>query len=197
LSMEFVDNVVVSGSDIHNNTDHGIQLRDIHRSKLWRNVIQDNGDDGVHISGSEHVVAYRNDITNNGEYGIQLLDSSLQNLFVYNDVQHNGYGGAYIYDGELNLFFANTFANNTNFNVRDNDVNWWEANFYDDYQGRDLDGNVVGDEPYIIKGRRGAISFDNTPMTVPIWFGEGRGPLMPGVINAAGIGDVTFVLNGT
>ena len=184
LSMEFVENAIVSGCDVYNNVDHGIQLKNSRRSKVWKNEIHDNSADGVHISGSENIAIYSNVIANNSEYGVQLLDLSSQNLLMYNTISQNGYG-VYVYEGDMNLIFSNIFVDNQNFNVRDNDGNSWKSNFYDDYTGRDLDGDLVGDEPYVILGRRGAVSYDAIPMMVQIWSEEKQGPLMSETISGS------------
>lgn len=173
LSMEFSDSASVSNNYIYNNSDDGVQLKSCDRSKVWENYVNENGGDGVHLSGSESLVASRNIIENNSKYGIQMLDRATNNIFMYNVIQHNGGGGMYIYEGTINLITGNIFADNQNFNARDNgQINNWLANFYGDYSGEAIGGGVVGIEPYAIQGRRGATTIDLNPVVVRSWLEE-------------------------
>ncbi|HPR65761.1 MAG TPA: right-handed parallel beta-helix repeat-containing protein, partial [Methanothrix sp.] len=108
-------------------------------------------------------------------YGVQVLDQSAQMLIMYNTVRQNGGGGIYIYEGEMNLVTGNTIAENQNFNARDNGGNKWLGNFYGDYSGEDLNGDEVGDEPYVILGSRGVASIDSRPFMAMEWL-DVRGP---------------------
>ncbi len=176
LSMEFSDAASISGNDLYNNSDHAVQLKSCDRSKVWENDISENGGDGVHVSGSENLVASRNIIENNSKYGIQMLDQTAQTTFMYNVVRQNDGGGIYIYEGNVDLITGNIFVDNQNFNARDNgDNNRWIANFYSDYSGEAIGGGVVGTEPHPIHGRRGAVTFDLSPVVVKAWLEE-RGP---------------------
>ena len=71
------------------------------------------------------------------------------NRFVYNDIALYFYGdrGGHVIHG--NRFEGNvtTIAVSASSSARDND---WRGNYWDDYQGFDLDGDGVGDTPHSI-----------------------------------------------
>ena len=44
-----------------------------------------------------------------------------------------------------------------------NGVNVWWNNFYGDYEGSDANGDEIGDESYVVQGRRGVYTTDVVP----------------------------------
>ena len=169
MSLEFVQYVVVATNEICNNTQDGLRLVRCGRGKIWENKISQNHVDGIRIVRSDHIIVSDNDINSNGEYGVQVLDRSNHNRFIFNVVNNSDRGGLYIYEGEMNLLSSNAFIDNQNFNVRDNSKNNWLGNFYSDYLGEDLDGNMIGDDPHLIRGHRGTISIDIKPFIHSYW----------------------------
>gem|GEM_PF-292063 len=167
ISLEFSDGVFVSNNDIYSNPDAGVQIKGCERCKVWENYIRKNGGDGIRVSGLEHSEVSRNLIENSSEYGIQALDHTIQSLFMNNFVLRNGGGGIYIYEGEENGIVSNIIEDNHNFNARDyGKTNTWFSNFYSDYLIGSASEGDTGTEPYVIQGRRGAITFDLHPVVL-------------------------------
>jgi parallel beta-helix repeat protein len=163
LSLEVVDNVVVSKNEIVNSTRDGIRLFRCDNSNIWSNRIPNSAADGVHIIRSTGTIVSDNDILGSGEYGIQVLDQSAQNLFLSNLIQNSGLGGIYLFDGGLNLVMSNALIDNNKFNGRDNGGNRWAGNYYSDFECREMIGTMVCAEPYEIRGHRGLIILDHRP----------------------------------
>ena len=163
LSLEMVDNVVVSKNNIVNSTRDGIRLLRCDNSNIWSNRIQNSAADGVHIIRSTGTTVSDNDILGSGEYGIQVLDQSARNNFLSNLVQNSGSGGIYLFDGDLNLVMSNALIDNKKFNGRDNGGNRWAGNYYSDFECGEMIGAMVCAEPYEIRGQRGAITLDHRP----------------------------------
>ncbi len=165
LSLEMVNNVVVSKNDIVNSTRDGIRLFRCDNSNIWANRILNSVADGVHIIRSTGTTVSDNDILGSSEYGVQVLDQSAQNLFLSNLIQNSGLGGIYLFDGELNLVMSNALIDNNKFNGRDNGGNRWAANYYSDLECGEMIGTMVCAEPYEIRGQRGVITLDQRPFT--------------------------------
>jgi parallel beta-helix repeat protein len=113
------------------------------------------------ITDTSHV------ITNNkvlfGSRAIDLKGAS-GNTFMGNWLQENTYG-AYLTESPYNLFYRNNFIQNT-MQVYTDSINSWnftdEGNYWSDYEGEDLDGDGIGEDPYpIIPG------YDYYPLMEP------------------------------
>jgi parallel beta-helix repeat protein len=163
ISLEFVQNVIVSTNKITNSTRDAIRLLRCDDSKIYSNRILDAGSDGVHIIRSTGTVVSGNDIERSGEYGIQVLDKSDQNLLMLNLVRDSGLGGIYIFEGTFNLVMSNALIDNYKFSGRDNGGNRWLSNYYSDFECVEMIGAVVCAVPFEIYGHRGAVSLDEKP----------------------------------
>ena len=150
-----------------NNTKNGIQMVDCYRNKLLKNEIHENGADGIRVARSEENMISENEIWNNSKYGVLILDFSNTNTITYNVIRYCELGGINLYEGQNNLITANILIGNHNFNAWDNGEDTiWAGNAYSDYRGSDLDGDGFGDVPYVIHGRRDAISIDPGPVII-------------------------------
>jgi nitrous oxidase accessory protein NosD len=111
-----------------------------------------------------------------GIWGIMMTDGSC-NIFYDNYVAdyHDGYGvalGGYHCMAENNIFYRNTFVNNSKGVGYNWDLygarNFWdngkEGNYWSDYNGTDVNGDGVGDTPYIINENNS----DRYPLMQPI-----------------------------
>jgi len=166
LSLEMVDKVVVSKNEIANSSRDGISLIRCDNSKIWANKIRDSVADGIHMIRSTHTIVSDNDILGSGEYGIQLLDQSVQNLFLSNLIQDSELGGIYLFEGGFNLATFNALIDNNKFNCWDNgEVNRWDGNYYSDHQCNETYWQVLCTEPYEIQGQRGAVTLDRRPFS--------------------------------
>jgi len=163
--LEFSENVVLAENELYNNSFGAVQYNHCNESKISRNDIHDNEDDGIHLADSCFIIISDNAIWNNSEFGIQLLDSSNQNTIMLNVIRNCGKGGIYAYEGDSNKYVGNFLIENKEFNAMDNGKSiLWLGNYYSDYQGWDSDGDGFGDEAYVIYGRREASAVDRRPV---------------------------------
>jgi parallel beta-helix repeat protein len=171
LSLEIVDNVIISKNEIVNSSRDGIRLFQCYNSKIWANKIRDSRADGVHITSSKGTIVSENDIEESGGYGVQFLDHSNDNLLVSNLIKNSGLGGVYIFEGETNFVVNCALVDNSEFSGRDNCGmncrNLWYSNYYSDFECEEASWveEVVCANPYVIQGHRGATNFDTRPFS--------------------------------
>jgi len=163
ISLEFVQNVIVSTNKITNSTRDAVRLQRCDDSKIYSNAILDSLADGVHMIKSAGTVVSGNDIERSSEYGIQVLDQSDQNLLMLNLVRDSGLGGIYIFDGAFNLVMSNALIDNNKFSGRDNGGNRWLSNYYSDFECEEMIGTMVCAVPFEIQGHRGTVTLDEKP----------------------------------
>jgi parallel beta-helix repeat protein len=152
-------NNVVSGNTITNNYYEGIGLYSSSNNVVSGNTITNNYlEGGIGLYSSSNNVVSGNTITNN-YYGIGFSYSG-NNVVSGNTITNNYYGIGFSYSSNNNIC-RNNF-NNTN-QVRSDSTNVWddgnEGNYWSDYAGHDLNGDGIGDTPYVISGVR-----DNRPL---------------------------------
>ena len=134
------------------------------------NTIARNGAQGIDLSGRNNIVRW-NTISHN-IWGLTLSSSAnliANNTFFMNrdgidisairtmvlDVVHNT--TRYVYSSTNNTIYSNVFRKN-NRSASDQGQNQWynpvtlRGNYWDDYNGTDINGDGVGDEPYNISG---------------------------------------------
>ncbi len=163
ISLEIVENVIVSTNNITNSTRDGVRLLRCDNSKIYSNRILDARSDGIHMIKSAGTVVSGNDIERSGEYGVQVLDHSDQNLLMLNLIRESGLGGVYIFDGVFNLVMSNVLIDNNKFSGRDNGGNRWLSNYYSDFECEEMIGTMVCAAPFEIHGSRGAVTLDEKP----------------------------------
>jgi len=119
---------VISGNSVSNN-DCGIWIRQLSSGNV--------------ISG--------NSVSNN-DCGVYLYYSS-GNMISGNNLSSSGDGIYLSYSSNDNIVYHNNFVNNVG-QVWSDSVNVWdygdEGNYWSDYAGQDLNGDGVGDAPYVI-----------------------------------------------
>ena len=104
---------------------YGLLLKDITRSRISGNTFTRNTT-GIYMEGCEGITVHQNNFMNNG-WGIRVLANCVNNSF------------------ERNNFKANSFDVTTNGSLSLND---FRKNFWDKYEGYDLNKDGTGDIPY-------------------------------------------------
>lgn len=104
---------------------YGLLLKDINDSLVTGNLIQDNTA-GVYLDGSSRTEVSHNEFIRNG-YAMRVLANSMGSVVRYNN------------------FIGNTFDVVTNSN---RSYNSFTENYWDAYEGYDLDRDGIGDVPY-------------------------------------------------
>jgi nitrous oxidase accessory protein len=107
------------------NASYGLLLKEIRDSEITHNRFHRNTV-GLYTEGSNRVRVERNTFTSNG-YAVRVMANSMENVFSDND------------------FVGNAFDVSTN--SRQN-FNTFDANYWSDYRGYDLDRDGVGDVPH-------------------------------------------------
>jgi parallel beta-helix repeat protein len=159
-------------------TDTGIALLKVPSASgieiISGNVIKRNVY-GIQVCGNSSLVV-RNKVVENTNYGI-MLDESTEVTIRDNHLRGNGQG-INVTSASGNRIYYNNFINNTD-QVSGTSINKWHdlwnvtGNYWSDYAGSDLDGDGIGNTPYIID----ADNKDNFPF---------MNPYLPGDINHDG-----------
>jgi parallel beta-helix repeat protein len=118
---------------------------------------------GIIIEGGVNNKVFANNITNNLN-GFNMFQTS-GNWIFENNITDSRHYGFWFFESSNNTFYHNNVINNTN--QAGSSGNVWdfngEGNFWGDYNGTDVNGDGVGDTPYVISGNEQ----DNYPLMVP------------------------------
>lgn len=104
---------------------YGLLLKDISDSHIWRNTFEQNSA-GVYMEGASRIVLEQNQFRENG-WALRVQASCDANTVRQNN------------------FFGNSFDVSTNGSLV---LNAFESNYWDRYEGYDLDRDGVGDVPF-------------------------------------------------
>ena len=179
--------VTVTGFTLQNCPLTGININDLENdigwsdtNRIFGNIIKNNGI-GIEVVASYNNHIYRNNITNNGMRGggisvLGYIGDSYNNSIYQNNIMGNfigiDLGTAFGGDARQNIIYQNNFiCNKINALERHHifRINHWdngeEGNYWDNYIGRDADGDGIGDRPYWIS--RFYDSKDNYPLMKP------------------------------
>ncbi len=141
-------------------------------------VIQNCGtseeDAAVDITSNYNFISW-NLLEENGATGIYLHDSSNNNYIHHNIIKNNGGAGMFIWQqSKSNWIYHNDFINNVWYNVKDKEgENIWDylypfgGNYWDDYEGSDMNGDGIGEIPYEIMGDFVQTGLDKGPWVEP------------------------------
>ena len=173
IYFEFVTNSLVWKNISTKNIRYGIHFMFSHHDTYIGNVFEEN-ESGVAVMYTHHIQMYNNFFLNNwgdAAYGILLkdiTDSDISgNYFTKNTValhmegcsRINLYKNTFSFNGwavkiqascDNNDFTKNNFSNNT-FDIGTNGslvLNTFNGNYWDKYEGYDLDRDKIGDVPY-------------------------------------------------
>jgi nitrous oxidase accessory protein len=173
IYFEFVTNSIISGNDSHGNVRYGLHFMFSHHDTYNANRFHDNGS-GVAVMYSNQVTMVHNSFSGNwggAAYGILMKDISdsrvLANVFsgnttalhlegcsrtqiIGNEFTGNGWAIRIQASCENDVIATNNFTGNT-FDVATNGslvLNRFNGNYWDRYEGYDLDRDGTGDQPY-------------------------------------------------
>jgi nitrous oxidase accessory protein len=104
---------------------YGILLKDISDSHIWKNNFERNSA-GVYMEGASRIIVEQNQFRENG-WALRVQASCDANVVRQNN------------------FFGNSFDVSTNGNLV---LNTFDGNYWDRYEGYDLDRDGVGDVPF-------------------------------------------------
>ena len=173
IYLEFAEDARVIGNESVGNLRYGLHFMFSHRCEYRENRFADNGA-GVAVMYTRRMVMEGNTFADNwgaSSYGLLLkeirdsrivgntfrqntvglyLEGSARNEVTGNRFQANGWAVRVLADAEGNVFSRNTFVGNS-FDVSTNsrsNVSTFRGNFWDHYEGYDLDHDGMGDVPY-------------------------------------------------
>ncbi len=146
----YFGNVISDNIIINNNI--GIKIEYSSGNHVCRNIISSNNIGMQMFSASGNKI-YENTFANN-YFGIDIYYNSLDNIIYENAFQQNGYGVRISYNSNNNAFYYNNFIANTKDVYAEQTTNIWshdsKGNYWDEYEGRDLNKDGIGDVPHNI-----------------------------------------------
>lgn len=159
-------NNIIKYNTFYNN-NYGIYTQNAKTNNISSNTFTHNTVYALYLSttSNDNLISDNKFMENN--YAIR-IKSSMINEVINNLIINNQYGLYFCCGAENNIAYNNVFINNTNWNANDALGNKWDngkvGNYWDDYTGKDQNGDGIGDTPYLIGGDKG----DNFPLMEPI-----------------------------
>jgi parallel beta-helix repeat protein len=127
-----------------------------------------NTDVAIELWETTNTKISNNNIAADNGHGI-LLGYSLDNTVIGNNITANNYDGINLLSSSHNLVYHNNFIGNAEQVCFIDSVNVWDdgypcgGNYWSDYTGIDVDGDGIGDAPYVID----ADNLDRYPLMHP------------------------------
>ena len=163
ISLYYSSNNLISSNVISFNYYSGVVLKSSSNNIIECNSLSSNYY-GVYLYSSDGNMISDNMVSSNF-YGIQLYSSG-KNLISGNNVSASLDVGIHITFYSANNTFYHNNINNTK-NVESEVMNVWdyegEGNYWNDYEGQDLNGDGIGDASYIVN----SYIQDNYPLMGP------------------------------
>ena len=160
ISLYYSSSILISSNVISFNYYSGVVLYSSSNNVIACNILSSNYY-GVYLFSSDDNMISDNMVSSN-YHGIQLYSSG-KNLISGNNVSANLNVGMYITFGSTNNTVYHNNINNMK-NLQSDVMNVWdyggEGNYWNDYKGHDLNGDGIGDTPYVM----GALNQDNYPL---------------------------------
>ena len=166
IYIETAQNNTFSGNTLINNTaGAGIGGYTFYNNIISENTINNNGH-GIFLGECTNNTVSRNIAINENMLGIYLHKSENNSIYG-NTVNYNTMYGIVLEYSNFTLVYNNSFSGNV-INAIDNSFyNDWNnsaiGNYWDDYDGKDIDGDGIGETPYAIGGSAG--TFDYLPIS--------------------------------
>ncbi len=130
----------------------GLVMYRASNNTIINNNISSVIDGGITLFGSSSNNTLLGNTIRDAERGIELYYQSNDNLVVNNDVSTN-HMGIILDDTSGNIVYRNSFINNQKQGYDDSDNSWdhnGEGNYWSDYEGKDDNGDGIGDTEHII-----------------------------------------------
>jgi len=144
------DNMIFN-NDLFYNTE-GMTLYYFINNSILDNYVYSNEIYGIYISSNSDGNIVSRNICNNNRYGIRFKGVSYNEIFL-NKLENNDIGLYSCCGSNDNILYKNTLINNAKQAI-DSYTNSWDngivGNYWDDYNGKDTDGDGIGDTPYLI-----------------------------------------------
>lgn len=193
IYFEFVTNSLIINNQSENNKRYGLHFMFSHNDEYRNNTFKGNGA-GVAVMYTKGVKMYNNQFDHNwgsSSYGLllkEISDSHIEgnvfhknsigifmeggnrNKILSNSFNENGYALKLSASCDDNLIGKNNFQQNT-FDLVTNGslvLNTVESNYWDRYEGYDLNRDGVGDVPYRPISLYGTI-VERMPTTILLW----------------------------
>lgn len=154
------NNTRIDNCSIYNNTQRGICIGEGNNNIIENCTICFNGNDtsahnyGIHVFEGAYNLITRCNISNNSQGGVKCMWLCHQNTITKSTLKHNGYltNGEGVRCDSPNTVCLNNFVDNyIQAYDTDSTSNWDDGNFgnyWDDYSGKDVNNDGIGDTPY-------------------------------------------------
>ncbi|MCZ2443980.1 MAG: nitrous oxide reductase family maturation protein NosD [Flavobacteriales bacterium] len=173
IYFEFVTHSVIWRNISENNTRYGLHFMFSHNDSYFTNIFRNNGA-GVAVMYTKHVTMMNNTFIENwGDAAYGLLLKEISDSYIYNNrfinntsaifldganriiveknlFKSNGWGMKIQANGMDNVITKNNFIRNT-FDISTNGslvLSTFDENYWDRYEGYDLNKDQIGDVPY-------------------------------------------------
>lgn len=166
---------VVQKNSLDRNLYYGMVIASGSNNSILNNRATKGGGDagvrgiGISIQENSSYNLVAGNVLEENLNGLDLTRGTAFNLIFYNEISKNS-NGVRLDKNENNLVYMNNFRKNLISGYDNASHNFWNAtvgNYYDDYRGRDRDGDGIGDDPYWIpKGSSCAV--DWRPLMKPV-----------------------------
>jgi len=168
---------IVTGNNLSDNTGYGFKLQSAsNENSIFGNNITDSIG-GIEFHGnSNNNSIYENNIIDNAD-GMMFFNSANNSIYE-NLIAYNRLAGVYLYSASSNRFFRNDFVDNWEWQATSRfSSNVWDngstGNYWSNYNGTDVDGDGIGDEPYLVPvytlyGWGDLYDADNYPLMEPV-----------------------------